>query len=60
MDAHALESWAVANRNDITLDLLAYIAQAHSKAELDLKDTLWTLGSKLMAVREGIGKIATI
>ena len=56
MDEEALNSWAAANRAALTLDFLAWIAQEQSEAASEERERLWALGSKLMAVREGLGE----
>lgn len=55
MDDDALTNWALANRASLTLDLLSWIARAQLEAAAAEKERLWALGSKLMAVREGLG-----
>lgn len=59
MDEAALVDWAAANRGALTLDLLQLVAQTQSAAvEEEERQRLWALGSKLMAVREGLGEAA--
>ncbi len=57
MEDEALHQWALANRAALTLDLLSTIAQVQSQAQAGDREQLWALGSKLMAVREGLGAL---
>lgn len=58
LDTPSLASWARDNRDHITLDLLGYIADKEQMSTTKKYDNehnrLWTLGSTLMAAREGL------
>ena len=60
LDEEALCDWAVANRGALTLELLSHIAHVQSQADATAKEKLWALGSKLMALREGLGGSASV
>jgi hypothetical protein len=55
-DDERLSKWAMDNRERITIDLLNWVATQEVAAAGADRDRLWALGSKLMALREGLSE----
>eukprot|EP00887_Chlorella_sp_A99_P007854 scaffold20.g7854.t1 len=59
MDEAALAGWAAANRERLTLAFLGWLAAEEAAASsTGAREELWELGSKLMALREGLAPVS--
>jgi hypothetical protein len=59
MNDEDLASWVASHRDDVTLSFLQWVADQEERAEGPEKHALWHLGSKLMALREGLSPLST-
>ena len=58
LDDAGLAVWAAAHREKLSLPFLGWLAEKESAASsADAKEQLWALGSKLMALREGLSPV---
>ncbi|KAG7668106.1 hypothetical protein Ndes2526B_g03399 [Nannochloris sp. 'desiccata'] len=54
-----LESWVAQNREQLTISFLSWVAEEEAAAPAGLEqERLWDLGSRLMALREGLTPVS--